>query len=119
MKFIISIFQEISQYLGFKKNSLRKQDCFLLFVHIKRFATKIDFLISIKITITATSEIQRACFYIYNKQKQTAKRFIYKKYDTLKKARQFPLRFYIQKARHFTLRDFHEIFEVGVYIQEA
>ena len=45
--------------------------------------------------------------------------FIYKKPDTFQKARQFPLRFYIQKAVHFTLRDFHEIFEVGIYMQKA
>ena len=40
------------------------------------------------------------------KPKKIAKRFIYKKTDTFQKARQFPLRFYIQKAIHFTLRDF-------------
>ena len=40
--------------------------------------------------------------------------FIYKKPDTFQKARQFPLSFYIQKAKHLTLRDFHEIFEVGI-----
>ena len=27
--------------------------------------------------------------------------------------------FYIQKAIHLTLRDFHEIFEVGIYIQKS
>ena len=32
--------------------------------------------------------------------------FIYKNPDTFQKARQFALRFYIQKARHFTLRNF-------------
>ena len=45
--------------------------------------------------------------------------FIYKKPDTFQKARQFPLRFNIQKSIHLTLRDFHEIFEVGIYIQKA
>ena len=40
------------------------------------------------------------------------------KADTFQKARQFPLRF-IYKAIHLTLRDFHEIFEVGIYIQKA
>ena len=44
---------------------------------------------------------------------------IYIKPDTFQKARQFPLRFYIQKAIHLTLRDFHEIFEVGNYIEKA
>ena len=45
--------------------------------------------------------------------------FVYKNPDTLQKARQFLLRFYIQKARHFTLRDFHENPEVGIFIQKA
>ena len=44
---------------------------------------------------------------------------IHKKLDTLQKSRQFPLRFYIQKAIHFTYGIFHEIFEVGIYIQKA
>ena len=58
--------------------------------------------------------------FIYKKIK-TKKRnvIIYKNPDTFQKARQFPLRFYIQKALHLTLRDFHEIFEVGIYIQKA
>ena len=58
-----------------------------------------------KITITAISKIQRAHFYMYRKQKN-AKRFIYKKPDTLKKARQFSVRFYIYKVRNFALRSF-------------
>ena len=45
--------------------------------------------------------------------------FIYKKPDIFQKSRQFLLRFYIQKAIHLTLRDFHEIFEVGIYIKKA
>ena len=45
--------------------------------------------------------------------------FISKKLDNSQKARQFPLRFYIQKAIHLTLGDFHENFEVGIYIQKA
>ena len=45
--------------------------------------------------------------------------FIYKKPDTWQKARQFTLRFCMQKAIHLTLRDFHENFEVGIYKQKA
>ena len=45
--------------------------------------------------------------------------FIFKKPDTFQKARQFPLRFYIQKSIHLTLRDFHEKVEVGIYIVKA
>ena len=57
--------------------------------------------------------------FIYTKRKKIAKHFIYKKPDTFQKARQFPLRFYIQKAIHLTLRDFQEIFEVCIYKQKA
>ena len=48
-----------------------------------------------------------------------AKRFYIQKLDTFQKARQFPLRFYIQKAIHLTLRHFHEIFQVGIYMKKA
>ena len=56
---------------------------------------------------------------IYTKSKKIRNVLIYKKPDTFQKARQFPFRFYIQKAIHLTLRDFHEILEVGIYIQKA
>ena len=71
-----------------------------------------------KITMTAIIERQRARLYT-QKGKKLANIVIYKKQDTFQKARKFPLRFYIQKAIHLTLRDFHEIFEVGIYIQKA
>ena len=51
-------------------------------------------------------------FLYTKKSKQLPIVFTYKKPDTFQKARQFPLRFYIQKAMHLTLRDFHEMFEV-------
>ena len=34
-------------------------------------------------------------------------------------AKKIAKRFYIQKAIHLTLWDFHEIFEVGIYIQKV
>ena len=71
-----------------------------------------------KITMTAIIERQRARLYT-QKAKKLLHIFIYKKPDTFQKSRQFPLRFYIQKAIHLTLRDFREIFEVGIYIQQA
>ena len=71
-----------------------------------------------KITMTAITERQRACLYT-QKAKKLRNIFIYKKPDTFQKARQFPLRFYIQKAIHLTLRDFHEILEVGINMQKA
>ena len=57
--------------------------------------------------------------YIHKNQKECRNVFIYKNPDTFQKARQFSLRFYKQKAMNLTLRDFHKIFEVGIYIQKA
>ena len=71
-----------------------------------------------KITMTAIGERQRARLYP-QKAKKMPNIFIYKNPDTFQKARQFPLRFYMQEAIHFTLRDFHEIFAVRIYIQKA
>ena len=70
-----------------------------------------------KITMNAIIKRKRARFYP-QKTKKLRNVFIYKKLDTFQRARQFPLRFYIQKAINLTLRDFNEIFEVG-YIQKA
>ena len=57
--------------------------------------------------------------YIHKKQKKLRNVLIYKKTHNFQKARQFLLRFYIQKAIHLRLQDFYEIFEVGIYIQKA
>ena len=38
---------------------------------------------------------------------------------TFLKAKKIKKRFYIQNAIHLTLRDFHGIFEVGIFIQIA
>ena len=54
--------------------------------------------------------------FLYTKSRKYRVVFIYKKLDTYQKARLFPVRFYIQKGIHLTLRDFHEVFEVGKYI---
>ena len=58
-----------------------------------------------KITMTASIEKRRARF-IHKKQRKLWNIFMYKNPETFQKARQFPFRFYIQKAIHFTLRDF-------------
>ena len=55
--------------------------------------------------MTIIRERQRARLYIYRKQK-IRNVFIYKKADTLQKARKCSLRFYIQNSRHFTIRNF-------------
>ena len=60
-----------------------------------------------KITMTAIIERQRARLYT-QKAKKMRNVYIFKNSDTFQKARQFPLRFYIQKAIHLTLRDFRE-----------
>ena len=79
---------------------------------------KIGFLYMNENFITAIIERPRARIYT-QRAKKMRNVFIYKKPDTFQKDRQFPLRFYIQKAMHLTLRNFHEIFEVGIYIQKA
>ena len=67
--------------------------------------------------MTPISKKQRARFYIYKTQKmRNVFIFLQKKPDTFQKARQFPVRFYSQKVVHLTLRNFHEIFEIGIYI---
>ena len=56
--------------------------------------------------MTPISERQHACFYIYKKQKQMQNVYIsIQKSRHFQKARQFALRFYSQKFRHFALRD--------------
>ena len=54
--------------------------------------------------MTAISKIQWARLYIY--KAKNAKLFLYKKPDNLQKAGEFMLRFYLQKGRHFMLREF-------------
>ena len=44
--------------------------------------------------------------------------FIYKKPDTFQKVRQVLLSFYVKKADTLDYTIFHEIFEVGIYIQK-
>ena len=61
--------------------------------------------ILMKIMMTAIIERQGARLYT-QKAKKLPNVFIYKKPDTFQKARQFPLRFFIQKAIHFALWDF-------------
>ena len=60
---------------------------------------------------------KRQCARLYiNVSKKIVKRQYIQKARHFPKPRQFALRFYSQKAQHFTLRDFHENFEVGIYI---
>ena len=87
--------QESSRY------SVRKQDWFFAFC--KNVSQKNCFCIWMKIT---TPRKTTRTFLYTQKEKKLLNVFIYKKQDTFQKARQFPLHFYIQKAIHFTLRDF-------------
>ena len=68
--------------------------------------------------MTAIIKRQQAWLYT-QKAKKLRNIFIYIKQDTFQKSTQFPLRFNIQKAGHLTLRDFHEMFEGRIYIQNA
>ena len=52
-------------------------------------------------------------------ERQRGRSFYKKSPHTFQKSRQVPLRFYIQKAVHFTLRDFSWIIEVDIFIQKT
>ena len=57
--------------------------------------------------MTAIGERHRELFYLYKQtEKQIRNRCYIQKARHFSKARQFPLRFDIQKAGHLTLRDF-------------
>ena len=51
-------------------------------------------------------------------ERKHARFYINKNPDTFQKSRNFALRFCIQQSRHIRLRNFHEIFEIGIYIQK-
>ena len=54
----------------------------------------------------------------YIKREKIAKCFYIKSQTLCKKQDNFCCDFYIQKAIYFTLRDFHEILEIGTCIQK-
>ena len=68
--------------------------------------------------MTTTSKRQRARLYILKIKKNAKCLYIYIIPATWQKARQFALRLYIQKPRHFKSHNFHENFEIGIYIQK-
>ena len=60
------------------------------------------------------------CTFIYTKIIKNCETFLYSKSLSLyKKLDNVRYLFFIQKAINLTLGDFHEIFEVGVFIQKA
>ena len=61
--------------------------------------------------MTAIIERQRARFYTH-KRKKLRNVFIYKKPYLIQKARQFPLRFFIQKKYTLCYRTFHEFLKL-------
>ena len=92
---------------------------FLLYVYIKTLRKK-NWFLYINENYHDCHDRKAMLTFIYTqKTKKLLNILIYKKPDTFQKARQFPFRFSIQKAIHLTLRHFHEIFEVGIYIQKA
>ena len=73
-----------------------------------------------KITMNAISERQRASLYIYKKAKKMRNvLYIYKNPDTFQKARKFPFGFIYKKPDTLRYTVFHEILELGIYIQKA
>ena len=71
-------------------------------------------------TYYAEKELSNSTIQNTKSKKNANRLYIFKKPDTLQKARQFALRFYSQKATHFTIRYFHDFFIViYIYIQKA
>ena len=101
------IAQESSRYFGFFL-PVRKQDWFCFdFCAYKNFSQKKWIFIyecKFQWLLSARDNVH---FFIFSKINKNAKRlYIHREQDTLQKARQFPLRFYIQKSWHFTSIDF-------------
>ena len=71
-----------------------------------------------KITITVIILRQLACLYIYKKKKKFRNVFIYKKPNTLQKDRKFCSDILYKNQDTLCYAVFHEIFEVGIYIQK-
>ena len=106
------IAQESSRY------SVRKQDWFFAFCVYKNVSQKLVFVYKWKLKWLPSSK-DNVHVFIHTKAKKLRNVFIYKKPYLFQKARQFPLRFYIQKTIYFTLQDFSWIFEAGIFIQKA
>ena len=114
----IFIAQESSGYLGFKKTySLRKNDCFFAFCAYKNVSKKKSFL-HIILNHNDYHHRKTTCTIFNIEKKRNLDIYIIKKRYTLQKKRQFAIRFYLQKAGHFPLRNFHEIFDKGICIQK-
>ena len=75
---------------------------FFAFREYKKVLQKRAFCIEMKISMTAISKRQFARF-IHTKNQNKLRKVFVQKLETLQKARQFLLHFYIQKAGHFTL----------------
>ena len=88
---------------GFFSNSVHKQVFFGFLCIKKRFAKRRFFIYHNN--YNDCHQRETTCpFYIYKNQKILQGVSIYKNPDTSQRARQFPLRFYIQKSGHFALR---------------
>ena len=69
---------------------------------------------------TMTAIIERQRVRLYTKIQKNCKTFLYTKIMTLfKKLDNSRYVVIYKKAIHLTLRDFHEIFEVGIYTQKS
>ena len=99
----IFIAQENSQCLGLKKKPDVNMIDFFGFLSMK-FRKKTNFLYMNENYIEC-HEQKTTCKLMYIEKEKSSKTFIYKKLDTFQKARQCPLRFYLEKAIHLTLRD--------------
>ena len=108
MKNSILIAQESSWYLRLKIYTLYEKRIYLFsFCVYEKFSQKQIFLY-ININNNNSHQKEATCIFIYIYISKHCETFIYiyKKHDTLQKSKQFQLRFYLQKSRHFPLCNF-------------
>ena len=102
----IFIAQESSQYLGFKINPYVNRNGFFTSCKYKH-VLQIKLLFAYTWKYNDCHQQTTTCTFLYiQKAKQMRNVFIYNNLENFQKVRQLPLRFYIQKAGHFTLHNF-------------
>ena len=93
---------------------------FFAFGIYKNFSQKKFF--NINVNNNDSHQRKTTCAFLYIQKAKNCETliYIYEKSDTLQKATQFALPFYSQKARHFTLLDFHEFLKLAfISIQKS
>ena len=116
----IIIAQESSQYLGSLKTYIifvKKVDFFAFCVY-KNILPETLFVYKCKLQ-WITSAKDNVHIFVFLKAKKYVKRLYIQKFTHFAKSKKICITILVDKAIHFTLRDFHEIFKIGIYIQKS